>query len=59
MTLQHNIFENETPEQRKRQLKKRRQTTYRKRQKTKHQTNPNPIGKQNGIGIKRHELGRL
>ena len=56
MTLQHNIFENETPEQRKRQLKKRRQTTYRKRQKTKHETNPNPIGKQNGIGIKRHEL---
>ena len=59
MTLQHNIFENETPEQRKRQLKKGRQTTYRKRQKTKHQTNPNPIGKQNGIGIKRHKLGRM
>src|SRR5690349_7423647 len=52
-------FESEIPEQRKRRLNNERQAYYKNRQKTKYQTNTNPIKRQEKIDIERHDLGRM
>ena len=53
------MFESETFEQRNKRLRSKNQANYRKRQKTRYGTDINSTNKQNSVGMKHHELGRI
>ena len=59
MASPQEIFESETPDQRKKRLSRERQSHHYKRQKTQHRTGINLLEEQQCINIRRHELGRM
>src|ERR1041384_7894472 len=59
MASSQEIFEGETPDQRKRRLNREKLSRHYKKQKNQHITGINLLDEQQYINIRRHELGRM
>ena len=59
MASSQEIFEGETPNQRKRRLNREKLSRHYKKQKNQHRTGINLLDEQQYINIRRHELGRM